>query len=62
MATAAAGQIDPTILEIHRRPNRFQKIIFIRTDFLFNWPETPNGQWYHDVYKYYEQEPYWLQK
>ena len=25
-----------------------------------NWPETPNGQWYHDVYKYYDQEPYWL--
>jgi sporulation protein YlmC with PRC-barrel domain len=27
-----------------------------------DWPETPNGEWYHDVYKYYEQEPYWLQK
>jgi sporulation protein YlmC with PRC-barrel domain len=27
-----------------------------------NWPATPNGQWYHDVYKFYEQEPYWLQK
>ena len=27
-----------------------------------DWPETPNGQWYHEVYKYYEQEPYWLQK
>ncbi len=27
-----------------------------------HWPETPNGQWYHDVYKYYEQEPYWLLK
>ncbi|MCC6804945.1 MAG: PRC-barrel domain-containing protein [Anaerolineae bacterium] len=26
-----------------------------------NWPETPNGQWYHDVYKFYEEEPYWLQ-
>lgn len=26
-----------------------------------NWPETPNGQWYHDVYKHYGQEPYWLQ-
>src|SRR5258708_1757046 len=25
-----------------------------------NWPDTPNGQWYHDVYKYYQQEPYWL--
>jgi sporulation protein YlmC with PRC-barrel domain len=27
-----------------------------------NWPQTPNGQWYHDVYKYYAQEPYWSQK
>ncbi len=27
-----------------------------------DWPATPGGQWYHDVYKYYEQEPYWLQK
>lgn len=27
-----------------------------------NWPSTPNGQWYHDIYKYYEQEPYWLGK
>lgn len=27
-----------------------------------NWPETPNGQWYHDVYKYYEQEPYWVNR
>ena len=27
-----------------------------------NWPETPNGQWYHDVYQYYKQDPYWLQK
>jgi sporulation protein YlmC with PRC-barrel domain len=27
-----------------------------------NWPETPNGQWYHDLYRYYAQEPYWLQK
>ena len=27
-----------------------------------NWPQTPNGQWYHDVYKFYAQEPYWLQK
>jgi sporulation protein YlmC with PRC-barrel domain len=27
-----------------------------------NWPETPNGQWYHDVYQYYKQAPYWLQK
>ena len=25
-----------------------------------NWPDTPNGQWYHEVYKYYQQEPYWL--
>jgi sporulation protein YlmC with PRC-barrel domain len=24
-----------------------------------NWPEAPSGQWYHDVYKYYQQEPYW---
>lgn len=24
-----------------------------------NWPQTPNGQWYHDVYRFYEQEPYW---
>lgn len=24
-----------------------------------NWPKTPNGQWYHDVYKFYQQEPYW---
>ncbi len=24
-----------------------------------DWPSTPNGQWYHDIYKYYEQEPYW---
>ncbi len=27
-----------------------------------HWPETPSGQWYHDVYKYYAQEPYWLEK
>ncbi len=27
-----------------------------------NWPDTPNGQWYHEVYKYYNQKPYWLQK
>jgi sporulation protein YlmC with PRC-barrel domain len=27
-----------------------------------NWPETPNGQWYHEVYNYYAQEPYWSQK
>lgn len=26
-----------------------------------DWPGTPNGQWYHDVYKFYEEEPYWLQ-
>ena len=25
-----------------------------------NWPETPNGQWYHDLYQFYKQEPYWL--
>lgn len=24
-----------------------------------NWPKTPNGQWVHDVYRYYRQEPYW---
>ncbi len=24
-----------------------------------DWPKLPSGQWYHDVYKYYEQEPYW---
>lgn len=24
-----------------------------------NWPATPNGQWYHDMYTYYGQEPYW---
>ena len=24
-----------------------------------NWPNTPNGQWYHDIYQYYKQEPYW---
>ncbi len=24
-----------------------------------NWPEAPSGQWYHDVYKYYNQQPYW---
>lgn len=24
-----------------------------------NWPKTPNGQWYHDVYQYYKQQPYW---
>lgn len=24
-----------------------------------NWPKTPNGQWYHDVYDFYDQEPYW---
>ena len=26
-----------------------------------DWPETPNGQWYHEVYQYYKQEPYWTQ-
>lgn len=24
-----------------------------------NWPKTPNGQWYHDVYQYYNEKPYW---
>lgn len=24
-----------------------------------NWPKTPNGQWYHDMYRFYNQEPYW---
>lgn len=27
-----------------------------------NWPQTPNGQWYHDVYQHYDQEPYWSSK
>lgn len=27
-----------------------------------DWPATPNGKWFHDVYQFYEQEPYWLQK
>ncbi|MBI1259534.1 MAG: PRC-barrel domain containing protein [Chloroflexi bacterium] len=27
-----------------------------------DWPETPNGEWYHEVYKYYDQQPYWQQK
>lgn len=27
-----------------------------------NWPQTPNGQWYHELYTFYEQDPYWLQK
>jgi sporulation protein YlmC with PRC-barrel domain len=27
-----------------------------------NWPSTPNGQWYHDMYTYYEQEPYWARR
>ena len=27
-----------------------------------DWPEAPSGQWYHEVYKYYDQQPYWLQK
>lgn len=27
-----------------------------------DWPETPNGQWFHDVYTYYGQEPYWMNK
>ncbi len=26
-----------------------------------DWPDTPNGQWYHNVYKFYNQQPYWLQ-
>jgi sporulation protein YlmC with PRC-barrel domain len=24
-----------------------------------NWPKTPNGQWYHEVYDFYNQAPYW---
>lgn len=24
-----------------------------------NWPKTPNGQWYHEVYQHYNQQPYW---
>lgn len=24
-----------------------------------NWPKTPNGQWYHDVYAFYNQKTYW---
>ncbi len=24
-----------------------------------DWPKLPSGQWYHEMYRYYEQEPYW---
>lgn len=24
-----------------------------------HWPEMPSGQWYHEVYRYYNQKPYW---
>lgn len=24
-----------------------------------NWPSTPNGQWYNDLYRYYGSDPYW---
>jgi sporulation protein YlmC with PRC-barrel domain len=24
-----------------------------------NWPKTPQGQWYHEVYQFYNQKPYW---
>ncbi len=24
-----------------------------------DWPKLPSGQWYHQVYQYYKQEPYW---
>ena len=24
-----------------------------------NWPQMPNGMWVRDVYRFYDQEPYW---
>ena len=24
-----------------------------------DWPETPNADWYHEVYDYYNATPYW---
>lgn len=24
-----------------------------------HWPQTPNGLWVREVYRYYHQEPYW---
>ncbi len=25
-----------------------------------DWPQTPNGEWYHEVYSYYDVDPYWM--
>ncbi|HVU14124.1 MAG TPA: PRC-barrel domain-containing protein [Phototrophicaceae bacterium] len=24
-----------------------------------NWPKEPSGQWFHDLYHFYGQQPYW---
>jgi sporulation protein YlmC with PRC-barrel domain len=24
------------------------------------WPRTPNEAWYHEVYEYYDEQPYWV--
>lgn len=26
-----------------------------------NWSKTPNAQWYHEIYEYYGEKPYWME-